>query len=71
MLKQRIRHHLNFVKANVFVEFCQTCGQRGGDEMNGVTACSEFLTEFGSNNAATAVGRINRDADVHLEEHYN
>src|SRR6185503_8494048 len=53
MLKQRIRHHLNFVKAYVLVEFCQPCGQRRGDEVNSVAACSEFLTEFGSNNAAT------------------
>ena len=34
--------------------------------MNSVAAGSEFLTEFGSNNAATTVGRINRDADVHF-----
>jgi hypothetical protein len=31
-----------------------------------VSACSEFLAEFRSNNAAAAVGRIYRDADVQV-----
>ena len=38
--------------------------------MNGVSAFSEFLAEFGSNNAAAAVGWINGDADVHCEVEY-
>jgi hypothetical protein len=29
-------------------------------------ACSEFFAEFGSNDAATAVGRVNSDADVQV-----
>ena len=33
--------------------------------MNVVTACGEFFAEFRADDAATAVGRIYRDADVH------
>ena len=35
--------------------------------MNSVPTFSEFLAEFGTNDAATAVGRINSYADVHCE----
>ena len=34
--------------------------------MDGVTAFCEFFTEFRTNDAAAAVGWINRDTDVHL-----
>src|SRR6185436_19647901 len=33
--------------------------------MNVVTACGEFFAEFRADDAASAVGRIYRDADVH------
>src|SRR6202008_2042135 len=65
MFKQRIRHHFDFVKMHALVEFSQTSGQYRSDEVNVVTACSEFFAEFGADYTAPAVGRIYRDAYVH------
>src|ERR1044072_5697295 len=65
MLKQWIRHHFDFVKAHTLVEFSQTSWQCRRDEVNCVTACSEFFAEFRADDTATAVGGIYRDSDVH------
>src|SRR6185369_1222951 len=65
MFEQRIRHHLDFMKTHALVEFSQTSWQCRRDEVDGVTACSEFFAEFGADDSATAVGGVYRDADVH------
>src|ERR1044071_2543879 len=65
MFKQRIGHHLHFVETNAIIELGQPCGEGGCDEMDCVTALGELLPEFGSHDAAAAICRINRDADVH------
>jgi hypothetical protein len=33
--------------------------------VNSVSACGKFFAEFGTNDAAAAVRRVNGDADVH------
>ena len=38
--------------------------------MNGVSAFGEFFAEFRSDDAATAVGRVYRDADVHCAKRF-
>jgi hypothetical protein len=65
MFEQRVRHHLDFVKAHVLIQFSQASGKRRGDEMDRVSASGEFLSEFRANNAAPAVRGIDRNADVH------
>src|SRR6185369_11329871 len=65
MFEQRIRHHLDFMETHTLVEFGQTSWQCRRDEVNCVTACSEFFAEFRADYSATAVGGIYRDADVH------
>src|SRR5262245_25912075 len=53
------------MKTHTLVELSQASWQCRRDEVNCVTACSEFFAEFGADDAATAVGGINRYADIH------
>lgn len=66
MLEQRVRHHFHFVETHAFAQLGQTGWECGSDEVNGVSAFGEFFAKFRADNAATAVARVYRDADVQL-----
>ena len=65
MLKQRIRHHLDLVKMHAVIQFGDAGRQDGRDEVDVVPAFRQFSPKLRPDDAAAAVGRINRDADVH------
>ena len=68
MLEERIGHHLDFVKPHPLIQFRQTCGQSGRDEMNRVAARREFLAQLRTHDPAAAVSWIDCDADVHEKQ---
>ncbi len=65
MFEQRVRHHLDFMKAHALIQLSQTRGQRRRNEMHRVTARREFLAQLRTDDAAAAVGWIDCDTDVH------
>src|SRR5262249_30978019 len=71
MLKQRIRHHLDFVKTHPIVELRQPGWQCRGNEVDCVAACCEFFSELRADDAAAAVSRVYRNADVHFAKMFS
>src|SRR6266496_1737079 len=65
MLKQRIRHHLNFMKTHPLVQFSQPGGQGRRNEMHRVAARRELLAKLRADDTAATVGWIDCDPDVH------
>src|SRR6266576_3337536 len=55
MLKQRIRHHLNFMEAHALIELRKPRWQSGSDEVDGVTSCREFLPQLRTYDATATI----------------
>jgi hypothetical protein len=53
------------MEAHAFVQFCKPGGERRGDEVDCVTALGQLFSQLGADDAASTVGWINRDADIH------
>ena len=65
MLEQRIRHHLDFVKMNSFVELGDARRKHGRDEMHVMPTLGKIASELRTDDAAPAVSWINRDTNIH------
>ena len=66
ILEQRIGHHLHVVEGDVLVVFLQAEGDRIAHEMDHVPLPGQRLSQFGGDGAASSVGGIAGDADVHF-----
>ena len=65
MLEQRVRHHLDLVKVNAFIQLRQPRRQKRRNKMHIMAPLCQVAAELRAHNAAAAIGRIDCNADIH------
>src|SRR5437868_6683599 len=65
VFEERVRHHLDFVKAHALVQLGQARRESRRNEMNRVAARRKLFPKLRAYDSAAAISRIDRDAYVH------